>query len=144
MAMKPTEPRPRGTRRAQPATVDQSDFARQIAFRFGLSAESRAAALLVAKGYRIVARRFRTPVGEIDIIARRRSVLVFVEVKSRDNFDDAAEAVGKRQQARIIAAAGYWLAARPEDSESDMRFDVILVVPSRLPRHLVGAFDASE
>ena len=143
MTMKPTEPKLRGTRRAQPATIDPPKSARQIAFRFGLSAESRAAALLVAKGYRIVARRFRTPVGEIDIIARRRSVLIFVEVKARDNFDEAAEAVGKRQQARIIAAAGYWLAAHPEDAESDMRFDVVLVVPSRLPRHLMAAFDAS-
>src|SRR5262249_34934197 len=75
---------------------------RRIAFRFGLSAESRAAAFLVAKGYRILARRFRTPLGEIDIVARRRGVLVFVEVKARDNFDEAAEAIGKRQQNRII------------------------------------------
>jgi putative endonuclease len=144
MTMKPTDTRPPSKRHAQPATIHQSDSARQIAFRFGLSAESRAAALLVAKGYRIVARRFRTPVGEIDIIARRRSVLVFVEVKARDNFDQAAEAVGKRQQARIIAAAGYWLAAHSEAAEGDMRFDVILVVPGRLPRHLMAAFDASE
>src|SRR3569833_2212844 len=56
----------------------------------GLSAESRAAAYLVAKGYRIVARRFRTPVGEVDIVARRRGVLVFVEVKARSNLDAAA------------------------------------------------------
>src|SRR5258708_40248810 len=56
------------------------DSQRRIAFRFGLSAESRAAALLIAKGYRILARRFRTPLGEIDIVARRRGVLVFVEV----------------------------------------------------------------
>src|SRR6266851_4978697 len=63
------------------------DAQRRIAFRFGLSAESRAAALLIAKGYRILARRFRTPLGEIDIVARRRGVLVFVEVKARDDFD---------------------------------------------------------
>src|ERR1700722_15777832 len=75
---------------------------RQVAFRFGLSAESRAAALLVAKGYRILARRFRTPVGEIDIVARRRGVLIFVEVKARESFADGAEAIGRRQQSRII------------------------------------------
>ena len=56
---------------------------RQIAFRTGISAESRAAAFLIAKGFRILARRWRSPVGEIDIIARRRSLLIFVEVKAR-------------------------------------------------------------
>jgi putative endonuclease len=116
---------------------------RRIAFRFGLSAESRAATFLVAKGYRILARRFRTPLGEIDIVALRRGVLVFVEVKARDNFDDAAEAIGKRQQNRIIGAAQMWLAAHPEDAMRDMRFDAILVIPGRLPRHLPAAFDAS-
>jgi putative endonuclease len=122
---------------------DSADAQRRIAFRFGLSAESRAAAFLVAKGYRILARRFRTPVGEIDIVARRRSVLVFVEVKARDSFDAAAEAIGKRQQNRIIAAAQLWLVGHPEDAMRDMRFDVVLVVPGRLPRHLPAAFDAS-
>jgi putative endonuclease len=116
---------------------------RRTAFRFGLSAESRAAAFLIAKGYRILARRFRTPLGEIDIVARRRDVLVFVEVKARDNFDEAAEAIGKRQQNRIIGAAQLWLAAHPEDAMRDMRFDAILVIPGRLPRHVPAAFDAS-
>ncbi len=114
------------------------DAQRRSAFRFGLSAESRAAALLIAKGYRILARRFRTPLGEIDIVARRRGVLVFVEVKARDSFDSAAEAIGKRQQSRIIAAAQLWLAGHPEDG-----FDVVLVVPGCVPRHLPAAFDAS-
>ena len=91
---------------------------RQVAFAFGLSAESRAAAFLIAKGYRIVARRFRRPVGEIDIVARRRGMLVFVEVKARERLDDAAEAVIVRQQRRIIAAAEVWLAAHPDDVQS--------------------------
>jgi putative endonuclease len=56
---------------------------RQIAFRTGISAESRAAVFLVAKGFRILARRWRCGLGEIDIIARRRGLLVFVEVKAR-------------------------------------------------------------
>ena len=132
--MKPTEPKP---------AAEPSDPERQVAFRFGLSAESRAAALLVAKGYRILARRFRTPVGEIDIVARRRGVLIFVEVKARESFAGAAEAVGRRQQSRIIAAAEIWLAAHPQDSQCDMRFDVMLVVPGRMPQHLQAAFDAS-
>jgi putative endonuclease len=119
------------------------DGQRQVAFRFGLSAESRAAAFLIAKGYRILARRFRTPVGEIDLVVRRGGVLVFVEVKARETFDAAAEAVGKRQQNRIIAAAQSWLAAHPDDAMREMRFDVVLVVPRRLPHHLMAAFDAS-
>jgi putative endonuclease len=120
-----------------------ADPERRIAFRFGLSAESRAAAFLIAKGYRILFRRFRTPVGEIDIVARRRGVLIFVEVKARERLDDAAEAIGKRQQSRIIAAAEFWLAGHPQDASSAMRFDVVLVVPGRLPVHLAAAFDAS-
>src|SRR5215218_3797867 len=117
---------------------------RQVAFALGLSAESRAAAYLVAKGYRIVARRWRSPVGEIDIVARRRNTLVFVEVKAREKLDDAAEAVIVRQQRRIIAAAEAWLAKHPEDANSDIRFDVVLVAPRSLPRHIMAAFDASN
>jgi putative endonuclease len=130
-------------RTAKRAPRPPADPERRIAFRFGLSAESRAAALLIAKGYRILFRRFKTPVGEIDIVARRRGVLVFVEVKARERLDDAAEAIGRRQQGRIIAAAEFWLAGRPEDAASDMRFDVVLVAPGRLPVHIIGAFDAS-
>ncbi len=117
---------------------------RQVAFALGLSAESRAAAFLVAKGYRIVARRWRSPVGEIDIVARRRGVLVFVEVKARERLDDAAEAVIVRQQRRIIAAAEAWLATHPDHAGCDMRFDVMLVAPRSIPRHIMAAFDASN
>ena len=62
-------------------------------FALGLSAESRAAAFLIAKGFRIVARRFRSPVGEVDIVARRGKLLVFVEVKARSSLDAAAESL---------------------------------------------------
>jgi len=86
--------------------------------QFGLSAESGATACLLIKGYRILARRYKTPVGEIDIIARRRGTLVFVEVKARKSLDDAAAALTARQQARIIDAAQYWLAAHPDAVES--------------------------
>jgi len=99
---------------------------RQIAFRLGLSAESRAATFLMAKGYRIV--------------ARRKQVLVFVEVKARERLDDAAECLTPRQQRRIAAAA--WLSEHPEDAGSDIRFDAVLVAPRRLPRHIQAAFDA--
>ena len=117
---------------------------RRAAFHRGLSAETRAAALLLAKGYRIVARRWQSPVGEIDIIARRGRVLVFVEVKARERLDEAAEAVTQRQRRRIAAAATAWLARHPEDGSRDIRFDAVLVVPRRWPRHIPAAFDASR
>jgi putative endonuclease len=137
---KPVDPKPA----PPPAATKATDPGRQVAFRFGISAESRASAYLIAKGYRIVARRFKTPVGEIDIVARRGRALVFVEVKARERLDDAAEAVTPRQRRRIIAAAEAWLARNPDDVMREMRFDVVLVAPGRMPRHLQGAFDASE
>lgn len=120
-----------------------ADPARLKAFRTGLSAESRACVLLLAKGYRILARRFRTPHGEIDVVARRRDVLVFVEVKARSALDDAAHAVTPRQRQRIAAAAEAWLMTHPHHANLDCRFDAILVAPKRFPRHLEAAFDAS-
>jgi putative endonuclease len=117
--------------------------ARVAAFRTGLSAEARAAAWLMAKGYRILAKRFRTPYGEIDIVARRRNLLAFIEVKARATLDDAAYAVTPRQQARIINAAQAWLAAHPEHADFEQRFDALLIAPRSLPRHLLAAFDAS-
>ena len=117
--------------------------ARVAAFRTGLSAEGRAAAYLMMKGYRILARRFRTPYGEIDIVARRRNLLAFVEVKARASFDEAAYAVTPRQQQRIVEAAQAWLMAHPEHADFDLRFDAMLIAPRRLPRHLMAAFDAS-
>jgi putative endonuclease len=116
---------------------------RVAAFGLGLSAESRAAAYLVAKGYRIAARRFRTPFGEVDIVARRRGVLVFVEVKARRTLDAAAEALQVRQQRRIADAAAFWLSLNPHDVGSDIRFDAMLVAPGKIPRHIQAAFETS-
>src|SRR6186713_1748304 len=116
---------------------------RVAAFRTGISAESRAAAYLMAKGYRILAKRYRTPHGEIDIVARRRNLIAFVEVKARATLDDAAFAVTPRQQQRIIDAAQGWLAAHPEHAEFELRFDAMLIAPRSLPRHVLAAFDAS-
>ncbi len=127
-----------------PQPVAEADPKRVAAFQNGISAESRAALLLIAKGYRILARRFRTPSGEIDIVASRRGTLVFVEVKARVRYDDAVEAVTEQQRRRIIGAAELWLARRPQDAQGDIRFDVVLVTPGRIPKHLPGAFDASR
>ena len=117
---------------------------RVAAFRLGISAESRAAFFLMAKAYRIVAGRWKTRFGEVDIVARRRRDLVFVEVKARDSLDDAAESVTERSRQRIVAAAQMWLVHRPQDTQCNIRFDVILVVPGKLPRHIVNAFDATR
>ena len=119
------------------------DLARQVAFRTGLTAESRAAALLAGRGYAIAARRFKSPVGEIDIVARRGRELVFVEVKARARLDDAALSLTPRQQRRIVAAAEAWLADHPDDGGCDIRFDVILVGRDGRARHIAAAFDAS-
>jgi putative endonuclease len=121
-----------------------ADPVRATAFRTGLSAESKAAAYLMLKGFRIAARRWRSPAGEIDIVARRGKLLIFVEVKARVQLDAAAYSVTERQQRRIAAAAGAWLAAHPDDASCDMRFDAILVAPRRLPQHIAGAFEACE
>jgi putative endonuclease len=121
----------------------QASPERVAAFHTGLSAESRAAALLMAKGYRVLAKRFRTPHGEIDLVAKRRNLVAFIEVKARATLDDAAFAVTPRQQARIINAAQIWLVAHPEYAQFDLRFDAILIAPRRLPRHVLAAFDAS-
>ncbi len=117
--------------------------ARIAAFRTGLSAEARAAAYLMAKGYRILAKRFRTPHGEIDLVVKRRNLIAFVEVKARADLDEAAYAVTPRQTARIINAAQAWLVAHPEHAELELRFDAMLIAPRHLPRHVIAAFDAS-
>ena len=121
---------------------DQPSPQRQEAFYRGISAESRAAAWLIGKGFRILARRFRCVAGEIDIVAGRRQMIVFVEVKARATLDEAAESVTDRQRSRIIGAAEIWLAKNPKAQFTDLRFDAILVAPGKLPRHIPGAFEA--
>jgi putative endonuclease len=133
--------KPAPTRR-QSVDAKTPSPARVAAFQTGLSAESRACVYLIAKGYRILARRFRTPYGEIDVIARRRGLLAFIEVKARANLDDAAYSVTPQQQQRIVAAAQAWLMGQPDYADFDMRFDVVLIAPKHLPRHLTAAFDA--
>lgn len=113
---------------------------RRRAWSRGRRAETLAAWWLRLKGYRILARDLRTPVGEIDIIARRGGVLAIVEVKARDNLAAAADSLRPRQQGRIERAAGAFLASRPALARLQPRFDVILMAPGRLPRHLPDAW----
>lgn len=123
----------------------QANKGRRRAHRLGLTAEWLAVLALRMKGYRILARRFKAPTGEIDIVARRGGVLAFVEVKARPTPEAAREAVTGRQRARIAAAARSFLAARPFGLPPAelriLRFDLVLVQPRRWPRHIPGAWE---
>lgn len=84
-----------------------------------------------------MARRFACPLGEIDLVARRRGLLVFVEVKRRDTAGLALEALGRRQQERIARAAAIFLQRQQAGAASlACRFDVVAIVPWRWPLHL--------
>ncbi len=113
---------------------------RRRARRFGRLAEALCAWHLRLRGYRILARGFRVPVGEIDIVARRGRILAMVEVKARDDLGAATEAVDRRQRRRVLRAAGAFLAARPACAGLYVRFDVMAVRPWRLPLHLRDAW----
>ena len=109
-------------------------------WRRGRRGEWLAAWWLRLKGYRILARDLRTPVGEIDIVARRGRVLALVEVKLRPRAAAALEAISARQQARIVRAAGAYLQRHRKLSDLDMRFDTVVIVPGRWPRHIPDAW----
>ncbi len=119
-----------------------SGEARRRAERFGRAAEALAAIILRLKGYTILARDLRTPVGEIDLIARRGGTLVFVEVKARRQTGE--EVLTQRQRRRIVRAAEMFLARRPELAMLAVRFDVVLIGGRAWPRHLVAAFRADD
>ncbi len=106
--------------------------------------EAAAALYLMSRGYRVLERRYRTPVGEVDLVVRRGGVVAFVEVKVRPSLAEALEAVTPRQQKRIAAAAGHWLAETAPDPEHDCRFDVVAICGHRLPYHVEGAFTADS
>jgi len=113
---------------------------RRRAFWFGQRGEMIAAWALRLKGYRIVASRFKTPVGEIDLVARRHNLLVFVEVKSRRGRGGMDRPISHRQQQRIIRAASAFVQQNPAFAKHDMRFDLMIIRPWRFPRHIRGAW----
>lgn len=113
---------------------------RQKAERKGRWAETLAALSLQLKGYQILARRARTPSGEIDLIAKRNSLVAFVEVKARRTQTLAVESVTLTAQRRITRAAELWMARRPDLAGLDWRFDVISVTPKSWPKHHPDAF----
>jgi putative endonuclease len=124
------------------ARAGAADPGRRAAERSGRRAESIAAWLLRLKFYRVIARRYRTPAGEIDLIVKRGRTIVFVEVKRRPNETLGLEAVRPASRRRIARAAELWIAANPAAAGLDRRFDVVVAAPGRRPRHFVSVFDS--
>lgn len=116
----------------------------QAAHRRGLGAERLCLWSLRLRGYRVLARRYRTSVGEIDLIARRGRTVAAIEVKARADAARAAESVLWKQRGRIARALEHFLQSRPDLADSALRFDVMLVAPGRWPRHLRGAWRVGE
>lgn len=112
---------------------------RQAAEKRGRAAETIAAWWLRFHGWRIIGRRVRTPLGEVDLIACRRRTVAFVEVKARATPAELDLAIDRRRLSRVAAAADY-LAPRYAGPRDDIRIDVILLCPGRLPHHLVNAW----
>lgn len=113
---------------------------RRSGYRRGLHAETLAAWMLRFKGYRILASRYRTPLGEIDLVARRGGALVFVEVKARPSVEAGLEAIAAEGYRRIEAAADLYIARHPRLGGLTQRFDLVVVTPRRWPVHVVDAF----
>ncbi len=118
---------------------------RRRAWERGRAAERLAILALRLSGYRILARNLKSGprnagLGEIDIVASRGRVIVFIEVKRRADWGRAAESILVRQRQRIARAAGAFLAARPQFASHQARFDVMLVVPWRWPRHILNSW----
>lgn len=118
----------------------RSTASRRRARRYGLWTEALAAMALRAKGYRILARNFKTKSGEIDIIARKGNLIAFVEVKARRDMMAALDAVGHESRSRIDAAADQWLSKQPDYHLLSQRFDIIAVQPWQWPKHFEDAF----
>ena len=121
-------------------SVSSPSKTRQRNERRGRWAESLAAASLRLKGYRLLARRFKSGPGEVDLIMRRGEVTAFIEVKVRRTADLAVEAVTNFQSRRIAAAARLWMAKDPKAALGICRFDIVAVCPYQWPKHIPNAF----
>jgi putative endonuclease len=116
---------------------------RQQAEKRGRGAETLACWYLRLKGWRILARRARVPGGEVDIIARRRRTLAFVEVKARATAQAAAFALDEWRLRRVVTAAER-LAPRYMRAQDDVRIDALFIVPGRWPRHLANVWQGDS
>ncbi len=113
---------------------------RQRAEQRGRWAEYAAEAMFRVKGYAILGRRVRTPMGEIDLIAARGDTVAFAEVKARVDRSVALSAVTPHQARRIVNAARYWISRNRPAANRNCRFDIVTVNPYLWPRHLANAF----
>ncbi len=109
---------------------------RQQGYRRGHAAEFAAAAFLIANGHRILARRYKTSSGEIDLIVLRAKRIGFVEVKRRATMSACEAAITPRLQQRVRRAADLWMANNARFQSHDVGFDVVFVVPWRWPVYL--------
>jgi putative endonuclease len=116
---------------------------RRKAYRLGFLAEWIAAGFLLIKGYRILALRYSAHSGEIDIIAMRRDIVVFVEVKARAHREAGLMAISQEKQRRFARAVHHWVGRNPWSMNRTLRCDAIIVLPMRLPYHLEDAFQLS-
>lgn len=114
-------------------------MSREAAEKRGRSAETLACWYLRLKGWHVLARRVRVPGGEVDIVARRRRTLAFIEVKARANEGAAAMSLDEWRLRRVAAAAER-LAARYAREGDELRLDAIFMVPGRWPRHLANVW----
>jgi len=119
--------------------ADQRQPTKREAERRGRLAEHIAAALMMAKGYRIIARRHRSRLGEIDLIAVRGRRLAFIEVKARPTIAEAEQSLTGGQAARIADAAEQWVWRHPAYRAHEIGLDAVLITPWRLPRHAPNA-----
>jgi len=117
---------------------------KQRAWRWGLLAERLCIWLLRLKGYRIIATRYKTKKGEIDIIARRWGAISFIEVKARPSIAQGMECISSKQRQRICHAAQIFLSRSRKKDFNQLRFDVMVVVPWRLPYHLKNAWQLDK
>ena len=114
--------------------------ARRAAYERGLAAERLCALRLRLTGWRILARRYATHAGEIDIVARRGALIAFVEVKHRKQRGEVFEAITAHQRRRIENAASIFLSRHPNWRKLSLRFDLMVVSPWRWPSHLPDAW----
>jgi len=117
---------------------EEGRLSRRAHYWRGHASEWIAALLLFMTGYRILARRAKTPAGEIDLVVARGKLIAFVEVKFRPTMEDAEAAITPRQRLRIQRASELWMARRPRFYDYEIRFDVVFLVPWRWPRHIKG------
>lgn len=114
------------------------------AYRRGNRGEWLASLALMAKGYRIVARNYRTKLGEIDLVARRGDLIAIVEVKARPTLAAAMDAIGGRSAHRIEGAADMWLSRQKDFARLSVRFDLVAVSPWRWPVHVENVFQGGH